>query len=121
MVTLERLFKFFDQNYTEFSSFEKWKKQIMRGQLTWSSVHTEKFWQTSFIYFGEADNLECIKKLVKIVAEPRLTNESEAHEQDVRKAVALYDLGEFSRFYPLGRSFLEQQGAKEPIALIMGN
>lgn len=41
---LEHLFKFFDQNYHEFSSFEKWRKQIERRQLAWSPVHTEKFW-----------------------------------------------------------------------------
>ena len=27
---LEKLFKHFDQNYQEFSSFEKWKAQIKR-------------------------------------------------------------------------------------------
>ena len=26
--TLEKLFKYFDSNYQEFSSFEKWKKQV---------------------------------------------------------------------------------------------
>ena len=43
---LERLFKYFDSHYTEFSSFDKWKAQITRKQLAWSPVHTEKFWQT---------------------------------------------------------------------------
>lgn len=43
---LERLFKYFDQHYQEFSSFDKWKAQITRRQLAWSPVHTEKFWQT---------------------------------------------------------------------------
>ena len=41
---LEELFEYFDQNYQEFSSFDKWKAQVTRGQLTWSPVHTEKFW-----------------------------------------------------------------------------
>ena len=25
---LQRLFKYFDQNYQEFSSFDKWRKQV---------------------------------------------------------------------------------------------
>ena len=45
-VLLERLFKYFDSHYHEFSSFDKWKAQIARRQLSWSPVHTEKFWQT---------------------------------------------------------------------------
>ena len=64
---LEELFKFFDQNYQEFSSFEKWKAQVMRRSLAWSPVHTEKFWQTQFIFFTEAENLECIDILIEIL------------------------------------------------------
>ena len=41
---LEELFQYFDQNYQEFSSFDKWRKQVQRRSLTWSPVHTEKFW-----------------------------------------------------------------------------
>lgn len=49
---LELLFKFFDANYQEFSSFEKWKKQVSKLQFSWSTVHTEKFWQTAFVNFN---------------------------------------------------------------------
>jgi V-type H+-transporting ATPase subunit H len=41
---LKNLEEFFQQNYQEFSSFEKWAKQVERGHLAWSPVHTEKFW-----------------------------------------------------------------------------
>lgn len=64
---LERLWKYFDQNYHEFSSFEKWKKQVNRKSLTWSPVHTEKFWQAAFIFFNEAENLACIDTLIEIL------------------------------------------------------
>jgi V-type H+-transporting ATPase subunit H len=114
---LERLWKYFDQNYHEFSSFEKWKKQVQRKQLTWSPVHTEKFWQAAFIFFNEAENLQCIDILIEILGLP----ENSVHYQntDVMKAVACYDLGEFARFFPLGRAYLETKGAKERIATIM--
>lgn len=114
---LERLWKYFDQNYHEFSSFEKWKKQVQRRQLTWSPVHTEKFWQAAFIFFNEAENLQCIDILIEILALP----ENHVHYQniDVMKAVACYDLGEFARFFPLGQAYLETKGAKDRIAAIM--
>jgi len=43
---LEELWEYFENNYQEFSSFEKWKKQVERGALTvvGSPCHTEKFW-----------------------------------------------------------------------------
>lgn len=117
---LERLFKYFDKNYHEYSTFEKWKKQITKGQLAWSPVHTEKFWQTAFVYFHEADNLACIRMLIDILdKEP--TSEQDKESLETKKAVALYDLGEFSRFFPMGRSFLEGAGAKIKIANIMGD
>lgn len=37
------------------------------------------------------------------------------------KAVALYDLGEFARFFPLGKQYLETKDAKQYIAAIMGS
>lgn len=109
---LERLFKYFDQNYHEFSSFEKWKAQVNRQQLAWSPVHTEKFWQGAFIFFHDADNLSCIDILVDILKrEPGQHGESQ-ETLNISKAVALFDLGEFARFFPNGRNYLENKGAK---------
>lgn len=102
---LERLFKYFDQNYHEFSSFEKWKKQVERRNLAWSPVHTEKFWQSAFIFFNESENLACINILIEILSHP--TTSDNKDEVDTMKAIACYDLGEFARFYPLGRDYLE--------------
>lgn len=116
---LEKLWKYFDQNYHEFSSFEKWKRQVERKQLTWSPVHTEKFWQASFIFFNEADNLACIDILIELLKVPQ---NSVAHGNvDTMKSVACYDLGEFARFFPLGQQYLESKGAKAAIGAIMQN
>lgn len=117
--TLEKLFKYFDQNYHEFSSFEKWKKQVAKNQLSWSPVHTEKFWQAAFVYFNESDNLELIKQEINF-----LRTQSDGVNQmdlDTRKAVACFDLGEFARYFPQGRHFLEVNGAKEQLARIMSD
>lgn len=42
------------------------------------------------------------------------------HEDDKVKAIACYDLGEFARFFPLGRNLLEHMGVKEKIIEVMG-
>lgn len=112
---LDELWEYFENNYQEFSSFEKWKKQVERGALTvvGSPCHTEKFWQAAFIYFNDADNLECIDQLIRMINDPNQT--------DGQKAVACYDLGEYARFSPVGKQYLESKGAKEAIITIMGN
>lgn len=119
-VVLEALFQYFDQNYQEFSSFEKWKAQVQRRSLTWSPVHTEKFWQTSFIFFNDSENLECINILIDILKQPHAQGGDSA-SLDQMKAVACYDLGEFARFFPLGKDYLEERGAKVHLAELMGS
>ena len=117
---LERLFKYFDQNYQEFSSFDKWKAQIVRQQLAWSPVHTEKFWQVSFIHFNDPDNLQCIDILINMLGRaPGPGEDKQSH--DSMKAVACYDLGEFARFFPLGKAYLDEKGAKDEIAALMSS
>ncbi len=37
------------------------------------------------------------------------------------KAVACYDLGEFARFFPLGKAYLESRNANTRIAELMGS
>jgi len=74
-------------------------------------VHTEKFWQTSFVFFDDPDNLECINILIEVL---RMQNAENAYQDlETMKAVACYDLGEFARFYRHGRQYLETKGAKE--------
>lgn len=40
---------------------------------------------------------------------------------DQMKAVACYDLGEFARFSPIGKEFLEDRNTKEYLAALMGD
>jgi V-type H+-transporting ATPase subunit H len=107
---LEKLFEYFDDNQKVFSSIEKLKNQISRGQLRWGPCHTEQFWQENCTLFDRADNLAMMKKLV---------NDCLLSKNDKSRAVACFDLGEFSRFVPNGKAFLERMGIKEKMASIM--
>lgn len=40
---------------------------------------------------------------------------------DTMKAVACFDLGEFARFFPLGKEFLEERNTKMFLAQLMGD
>ena len=37
------------------------------------------------------------------------------HDDDKVKSIAAYDLGEFARYFPMGRQYLERLGVKEKI------
>ena len=93
---------------------------MQRRSLAWSPVHTEKFWQTSFIYFNERENLECIDIVISILDQAPSAN-LDATALDTMKAVACFDLGEFARFFPLGKTYLEERQAKIKIAELMGS
>ena len=118
---LENLCDYFDQNYQEFTSFDKWSAQVRRKNLSWSPVHTEKFWQTNFIFFDNAENLKHIDYLVQILQQTEPTNKNQtAASLDTMKAIACYDLGEFARFYPRGKQILDAKDAREHLAALMG-
>ena len=67
---------------------------MTRLQLRWGPCHTEKFWQENAIYFDKCENLQLITILV---------NDCLNSKDDRVKAVACFDLGEFSRFYHHGK------------------
>jgi V-type H+-transporting ATPase subunit H len=112
---LETLLKHFDANYMEFSSFDKWKKQVDKEKYTWSTVHTEKFWQQNFVAFHISENLEYIK--TQIAHLNGKMHDIKGNAEAI--AVICFDLGEFARFFPRGRDFVSQHGAKGPISKLM--
>lgn len=109
---LDKIFEYLDQNQKTFSSIDKFKKEVgVKRSLRWGPIHTEKFWQENFIYFHEKENLDLIKVLVDIVTNVNI--------DDRVKAIACFDLGEFARFFPYGRQFLDTLNLKSEIIKLM--
>lgn len=106
---LEKLWETFDKNYEEFTSIDKFRKEIHLKSLRWGPVHTERFWQENFMHFHDKDNLDLIKELVGLLEV----------ENERTVAVALYDLGEFAKYFPFGRSYLDNLGIKSVIYEVM--
>ena len=79
--------------------------------MRWGPCHTEKFWQENFPKFDTVDNYQLIRDIVKCLD----------CKDDRVKAVACFDLGEYARFFPNGRHFLEQEdiNVKYKIAELM--
>lgn len=108
---LESLFEFFNENQQVFSSIDKLRKQVDRKQLRWGPCHTEQFWQENFILFDNAENLHIIDKLANDCLEDGVDNRI--------KAIACFDLGEFARFFPNGKTILDNHNVRMKMTKLM--
>lgn len=69
-------------------------------------VHSERFWQENYILFNEKIYLDLIKDLCDFL-------DNSDHERTT--AIILFDLGEFARYFPSGKSILDKYGLKAKI------
>jgi len=97
------LFTILTNNYKELSTFDRWVAELHSKQLKWGSlVHEEKFWRENAKAL-EQEEFKLLRELIKLI----LSDDTEV------ASVACYDLGEFVRFYPNGRSIAKNLGAKD--------
>jgi len=89
------------KDYHELSTFEMYAQEVRSGALRWGVCHTEKFWKEN-VRSMEADDFALVKALTTLL-----------HSSDDEVvAIACYDIGEFVRFYPNGKSIIKHINAK---------
>lgn len=111
------LYEVLMRNYREFSTFERWIAEVNTGLLRhvvvaqcsshynigrWGIVHTEKFWREN-AKLMENQDFKMLKNPIALLHS----------DSETVIAVALYDLGEFTRFYPNGHSVVKSLGGKD--------
>jgi len=89
-------------NARELSTFERYKSEVYSGKLKWGVCHNEKFWRENSRQLEEND-FELLKLLIKLL---------QSGDDEV-VAIACFDIGEFVRFYPSGKTILKHLGGKE--------
>ncbi|KAL3671219.1 hypothetical protein V7S43_003151 [Phytophthora oleae] len=96
------------REYKELNTMERYEKELRTGTLNWGLLHTDKFWKDNFMTF-ENKEFELIRLLIDLL------------ESDDPKtvSVALFDLGEFVRFYPNGKHIAKRLGAKKVAMKLM--
>mmetsp|Transcript_6343 Transcript_6343/g.13476 ORF Transcript_6343/g.13476 Transcript_6343/m.13476 type:complete len:459 (-) Transcript_6343:112-1488(-) len=107
---VRNLFEVLMKNYRDFSTFDRWVSEAKTGNLRWGIVHTEKFWRENAKLLEEND-FEMLKVLISLLVS----------ESPIVVAVALYDLGEFTRFYPNGRGVVKSLGGKDSAMELIGH
>jgi len=103
--SMAALLKHLQKDVKQMSSFEEYEKEINRKHLQRGPVHSSAFWKTNYKQF-EKNDFALIKKLIELLA---------VQDDNETVATALYDLGEFSRFYPKGRELIDTLHGRERI------
>jgi len=105
------LLEMLQTNYKELSTFDRYTTELQSGDLQWGILHTEKFWKENN-RFMEANDWSLLKLLISYLN----------HADTKTVSIALYDLGEFTRFYPNGRLIAKSLGGKDlALALIQSD
>lgn len=101
---MQTLHKLLLENYKEMSRWEVYKSEVESGHLRWGTVHTEAFFkENARMIEGPDGDFKLLKVLIALLG---------SKDDDVC-AIACYDIGEFVRHYPNGRSIAKRLGAKD--------
>lgn len=94
----------------QFSSFDRYLRELDRGVLRQSLLHSEKFWREHFMQFEEGE-FAAVKKLALLLRS----------EDPETLAVACRDLGEFAYMHPTGKKVLQKLKVKEQVLVLMNH
>ncbi|KAL9673452.1 hypothetical protein QQ045_029710 [Rhodiola kirilowii] len=96
----------------KFSSFDKYKQEVLLGHLDWSPMHKDPlFWRDNITHFEESD-FQILRVLITIMdtsSDPRAL------------AVACFDLSQFIQHHPAGRIIVTDLKAKEHVMKLMNH
>ncbi|THG06760.1 hypothetical protein TEA_014100 [Camellia sinensis var. sinensis] len=99
-------------NIKKLSSFDKYKQEVLLGQLDWSPMHKDPiFWRDNITYFEEND-FQILRVLVTIL---------DTSSDQRALAVACFDLSQFIQFHPAGRIIVTDLKAKERVMKLMNH
>lgn len=94
------------------TTWDIYMAEVESGHLSWGILHTEKFFkENAKAMEGTDGNFRMVRLLIKLVLS----------DDDEVACVACYDIGEFSRHYPNGRSIAKRLGAKDVVMKMIDN
>ena len=91
-------------NYKDISTWDKYEAEVNSGSLEWGVTHTEQFWREN-CKLMETNDFKTLKSLVVLLGS----------QDDETVCIAAYDIGEWARFYPNGRSLVKKLGGKDVV------
>ncbi|RKP20575.1 ARM repeat-containing protein, partial [Rozella allomycis CSF55] len=102
--------------FNTLSSFDEYVSELRSGKLEWSPPHqSELFWKQNVIKFNEKD-FEVLNNWSRILIRILATS-----EDPTVLSVACNDIGNYAKFYPNGRRYLQELGAKQKVMKLMSH
>ncbi|KAK4343290.1 hypothetical protein RND71_036384 [Anisodus tanguticus] len=109
---LNKLEEGLKDNIKKLSSYDKYKQEVLLGNLDWSPMHKDPlFWKENINNFEE-NEFQILRVLMTI-----LDTSSDARTL----AVACYDLSQFIQFHPAGRIIVGDLKAKERVMNLLNH
>ena len=96
-----------------------YQAELDSGQLKWGILHTEQFFRANARHMEGKNGDFChVKRLIQLLRNQQAVFGSDNLDEDT-VAIACFDLGEFVRHYPNGKSIAKRLGAKEVVMPLM--
>eukprot|EP00475_Leptophrys_vorax_P010104 TRINITY_DN16783_c0_g1_i1.p1 TRINITY_DN16783_c0_g1~~TRINITY_DN16783_c0_g1_i1.p1 ORF type:complete len:453 (+),score=36.40 TRINITY_DN16783_c0_g1_i1:112-1470(+) len=97
-------------NLRVMSSFDKYRQEVLSGQLEWTPMHKDAaFWRENIMHFEDND-FQVLRALVSLL--------DSSHEPRTL-AVACHDLGQFISAHPAGRGVAHDMKAKDRVLRLL--
>lgn len=107
---LEFLEESLRSSIVDLSSFDKYKKEVMSGNLDWTPIHQEEsFWRLNVDKFEEKE-CQVLKVLLKVLEQSR---------EPRTLAVGCYDVGQFITYHTRGRQLVSELRGKELVMRLL--
>ncbi|KAI9311755.1 armadillo-type protein [Obelidium mucronatum] len=99
------------KNINSLSTFDEYASEVRSGKLDWSPPHlSEQFWKQNASRLNDKDH-ELVKVLGRLLLAPGSTN--------LVLAVAAHDIGQYVKYCPAGKKYIQESGAKTQIMQLM--
>ncbi|CAG5122708.1 unnamed protein product [Candidula unifasciata] len=98
------------ESVRDLSSLDEYITEVKSGRLEWSPVHrSDRFWHENAAHLND-NNYELLKILIKLL---------DTSKDPLVLSVAAHDIGEYVRYYPRGKTIVEQLGGKQLVMQYM--
>ncbi|KAG0490233.1 hypothetical protein HPP92_007096 [Vanilla planifolia] len=109
---LNKLEEGLKDNIKRLSSFDKYKQEVVLGQLDWSPMHKDPgFWRENITNFEEND-FQILRVLVTIL---------DTSNDPTALSVACFDLSQFVRYHSAGRIIASDMKVKERMMKLLNH
>jgi len=110
LASLDFLEERLGQVRSSFTTFDRYKREVLSGSLSWTPIHTDhSFWKECIANFEDKD-WQIVRVLLKLL---------ESNKETTTLSVACHDVGKFIEFHENGRFIVQRLMGKIIVMKLM--